>query len=183
MSLKEKYKKEVIPALKEKFGYKNDLAVPRLSKIVVNVGTGKNFRDSKVLAELKNHLATIAGQKPVETIARKDISSFKLRAGSVVGLKVTLRGDRMYDFFERLVKLTLPRTRDFKGISLASVDKNGNASIGIKEQTVFPEQGSEEIGIIFSLEITIVTTANKKQELIELLKLLGFPWQKEDGGK
>lgn len=178
MNLQEVYRKQVIPSLKERFGYKNTLAVPRVDKIVVNVGTGKNFRDEKVVSEIKNNLMIITGQKPVETKAKKDISTFKLRSGMIVGLKVTLRGKRMYDFLERFIKLTLPRTRDFKGIPLTSADKNGNVNIGMKEHTVFPEISTEEIGMIFGLETTIVTTAKTREESIELLRLLGFPWQK-----
>lgn len=178
MSLQEVYRKQVVPSLKEKFGHTNILAVPRLEKIVINVGTGKNYREEKAISEIRNGLMVITGQKPVETKAKKDISTFKLRSGMVVGLKVTLRGKRMYDFLERLISLTLPRTRDFKGIPFTSVDKGGNLNIGIKEHTVFPEISTEEVGIIFGIEITIVTTAKTSEESIELLKLLGFPWQK-----
>lgn len=178
MSLREKYKKEIVQELKNQFGYKNILAVPFLEKIVINVGTGKNFKDEKTLLEIKNKLAVITGQKPAETIAKKDIAGFKLRAGAIVGLRVTLRGKRAYDFLERLITLALPRTRDFKGISLKSLDQKGNVSMGIKEYTVFPEISNEEIGVMFGMEITIVTTAKTNQEAIELLKLLGLPWQK-----
>lgn len=178
MSLQEKYKKEIIPALKEKFGYKNDLSVPKLDKIVINTGTGKNFRDAKMMAEIKSAVAVITGQNPVETLARKDISTFKLRSGSVVGLKVTLRGKRMYDFLQRFISLTLPRTRDFKGIPVSTLDGRGNINLGIKEHTVFPEIGNEEVGVMFGIEITIVTTAKSNEEAITLLSLMGFPWQK-----
>lgn len=177
MNLHEVYKKQVVPSLKEKFGYTNSLAVPRLEKIVVNVGTGKNYRDDKVLSEIKSSVAVITGQKPVETFARKDISGFKIRMGTVNGLKVTLRGKRMYDFFERLVKLAFPRTRDFKGIATTSLDGKGNVNIGIKEHVVFPEIGSEEVRTIFGLEITIVTTAKNNEQALELLRTMGFPWQ------
>lgn len=181
MNLQEVYKKQVIHSLKEKFGYTNSFAVPRLEKIVVNVGTGKHYRDDKTLSEIKSSLAIITGQKTVETLARKDISGFKVRVGAVNGLKVTLRGKRMYDFFERLVKLALPRTRDFKGIATTSLDGKGNVNIGIKEHMVFPEIGSEEVRTIFGLEITIVTTAKNSEQALELLKAMGFPWQQITG--
>lgn len=178
MSLQEVYKKQVVSSLKEKFGYTNDFAVPHLEKIVVNVGTGKHYRDDKTLSEIKSGLAIITGQKPVETLAKKDISGFKVRVGTVSGLKVTLRGKRMHDFFERLVKLTFPRTRDFKGIAVTSLDGKGNVNLGIKEHVVFPEIGSEEVKTIFGLEITIVTTAKNNEQALELLKAMGFPWQR-----
>lgn len=180
MSLQEKYRKEIAIELKEKFGYKNILAVPRVEKIVVNVGVGKNFRDEKTRTEIKKNLSAITGQKPAETTAKKDIAGFKLRRGTTVGLKVTLRGARMHDFLERLIRVALPRTRDFKGIPLKSLDKKGNVNIGVKEYTVFPEINNEEVGIIFGLEITIVTTAKTDKEAVELLRLMGFPWQKSN---
>lgn len=173
--LKQKYIKEVIPKMKEKFGYKNNLAVPRIEKAVVNIGIGSVSKDEKAQEIISKDLALITGQKPVPTLAKKAVSAFKTREGMVVGLKVTLRGKRLFDFLSRLINVALPRTRDFRGLSPKSVDEGGNLTIGIKEHIIFPEIYSEEIKRIFGLEVTIVSNAKKREEALELFKLLGFP--------
>jgi large subunit ribosomal protein L5 len=181
MHLKEKYKKEVVPAMKEKFGYKNSLAVPVIEKVVVNTGIGKivngksGKEKDKIIETVSNDLTTICGQKAVRTYAKKSIASFSLREGSPVGLKVTLRGQKMYDFLERLIHIALPRSRDFKGLELKSVDKNGNLTIGLKEHLYFPEVSPEKAKLIFGLEIAVTTNAKNKEKGTELLRLLGFP--------
>lgn len=172
--MQEKYLKEVIPALRTKFGYKNIMSVPRVVKIVVNSGTGK-FRDDKQTEEIQRYLALITGQKSSPRPAKKAIASFKTREGMIVGYQVTLRGRRMYDFMSRLINLALPRTRDFQGIGSKSFDARGNLTVGIKEHIVFPEMIGEDYRFLFGLEVTIVTTANSKEGGITLLKLLGFP--------
>lgn len=176
--LLEKYKKEAMPAMKEKFGYKNDLAVPKIKKIVINTGIGKALKDEKTQETIAKDLALITGQKPVPTLARRAISEFKVRKGMVVGLKVTLRGKRMYEFLDRLVGATIPRIRDFRGLPEKSIDKEGNLTIGMKEHIVFPEIAHEDIKFIFGLEITVVTNARKREEAVELFRLLGFPIKK-----
>ena len=173
--LKEKYQKEVVPAMKQKFGYKNDLAVPKIGKVVVNIGTGAYSKDEKAQEEISRDLALITGQKPVVTLAKKAISAFKIRQGLPVGLKVTLRGRRMYDFVERLINIVLPRTRDFRGLPVKSIDQKGNLNLGIKEHIIFPEISPEDIKKIFGMEITIATNAKNKERALELFKLLGFP--------
>jgi len=173
--LQEKYKKEVIPAMKERFGYRNDLAVPKIKRAIVNVGIGSILGDEKAQELISKDLALITGQKPVPTLAKKAISGFKTRKGMIVGLKVTLRGKRMFDFLSRLINIVLPRIRDFRGLPSKSVDEGGNLTVGIKEHIVFPEISQENIKKIFGLEITIVTNAEKREEALELFKLLGFP--------
>lgn len=174
--LREKYIKEAIPAMKERFGYKNDMAVPKIEKAVVNIGIGSSaLRDEKFQEMVSKDLALITGQKPVPTIAKKAIANFKTRKGMVVGLKVTLRGRKMFDFLFRLINIVLPRTRDFRGLESKSVDGGGNLTIGIKEHIIFPEVSSESISKIFGLEVTIVTNAKNRDEALELFKLLGFP--------
>ena len=175
ISFKEKFTKEVIPKMKERFGYKNNLAVPRILKVIVNTGTGKALKNEKMQEMIAKNLAKITGQKPIFTLAKKAISGFKTRKGMIIGLKVTLRGKRMYDFLDRLIKAALPRIRDFRGIPEKSIDKEGNLTIGVKEHIIFPEIAQEEIKILFGLEIAIVTNAKKREEAIELFKLLGFP--------
>lgn len=178
ISLKEKYVKEVIPKMKESFGYKNNLAVPRILKVTVNSGIGRISKDEKVQKEISQALALITGQGSVVCKAKKAISAFKTRKGMVVGLKVTLRGKRMYDFLSRLINIALPRTRDFRGLESKSVDKEGNLTIGIKEHIVFPEIASEEVKNIFGLEVTVVTNAKDRGKALELFKLMGFPIKK-----
>jgi len=161
--------------MRERFGYKNDLAVPKIEKVVVNAGIGKFLKDEKAQETIINDLAKITGQKPVYTLARKAISGFKIRKGMKVGLKVTLRKKRMYDFLDRLIHVAIPRIRDFRGIPEKSIDKEGNLSIGIKEHIIFPEIAHEDVKLIFGFEVTIVTNAKTREEAIELFKLLGFP--------
>jgi large subunit ribosomal protein L5 len=173
--LKDKYTKQVIPAMKEKFGYRNDLAVPKIEKVVVNTGIGRVIKDEKTQEEIVKDLALITGQKPAPRQAKKAISAFKTRKGMIIGLMVTLRGRRMYDFLDRLINIALPRSRDFRGLSEKSIDKNGNLTIGIKEQIIFPEISAESTRNIFGLEICIKTTAKTQEEGLELLKLMGFP--------
>lgn len=174
--------KRVISGMKEKFGYKNDMAVPKLEKIVVNVGVGKmsqqaNFFD-KMLPDIMKDLAAITGQKPAPVAARKSIAGFKVRKGQIVGLKTTLRRRKMNDFLDRLVKIALPRVRDFRGIALESVDQKGNLTIGLRENVVFPEINSDLLKFDFGLQISIVSNAKTREEAIELFKLLGIPLKK-----
>lgn len=175
LSLLEKYKKEIVLAMKEKFHYRNDLAVPRVGKVVINVGTGKNHDNQKFLEEIEKNLILIAGQKPVKTLSKKSIAAFKTRKGMELGMKITLRRYKMYSFLERLINLALPRTRDFRGLSAKAVDNFGNLTIGIKEHIVFPEISHENVHNIFGFGITVVTSAKSKEEGLELFKLLGFP--------
>ncbi len=179
--LTEKYKREVIPEMMKKFGYKNPMAVPKIKKVIVNVGFGRMVVDKtskeaeKIQKYIFNSLALITGQKPQRREAKKSISSFKLREGMTVGARVSLGGKRMYDFLEKLIWLVLPRTRDFKGLSPKAFDKEGNLTIGFKEFTPFPEISPEKEKGIFGLEVTVVTGAKNREEGIELLKLIGFP--------
>ncbi len=179
--LSEKYNTEVIPEMIKKFGYKNKMAVPKIVKVVVNTGfgreiSGKTSEEQKKLTDyIIENLSLICGQRAILTQAKKSISSFKIRKGMPIGAKVTLRGKKMMDFLERLIHLALPRSRDFQGIDPKSVDKKGNLTIAIKEHIAFPEILPERAKNIFGLEITVVTTAKTREEGIELLKLLGFP--------
>lgn len=173
-TLQEKYKKDVIPAMRAKFGYKNVMSVPKIEKVVVNIGVGR-IRDEKQHEEIRKYLTLITGQKPAPRTAKKAIASFKTRLGLVIGYQVTLRGKRMYDFISRLINIALPRTRDFRGIDPKSIDAKGNLTIGIKEHIVFPEMIGEDYRFLFGLEATIVTSAKKKEEGVELLKQMGFP--------
>ena len=179
MNLKEKYQKVVIPALKEKFGYKNNLAIPRIDKVVVNVGTGQGLKDAKFNEVVAATLERITGQRPIRVAAKKSISNFKIRAGLVVGMMVTLRGKRMHDFVDKLINITLPRVRDFRGLETRSVDPQGNLNLGFKEHIAFPEIKSDEVEKIHGLEISIVTTAKSREEGLELLTLLGLPFRKQ----
>jgi len=181
MKLKEKYQKEVIPRMMEKFGYKNKMAVPAIKKAVVNTGFGREIvgktsdEQKKIEQQVSHDLALICGQKAVPTYAKKSIASFKIKKGQVVGAKVTLRRGKMYDFLERLVHIALPRSRDFQGISQKSVDREGNLTLAIKEHIAFPEVSPEKTKNIFGLEVTIVTNAKTREEGLELFKMLGFP--------
>lgn len=177
--LKEQYQKEILSALKQKFGYKNNLAVPRIEKVVLNVGTGQGLKDPKFNEVVEDTLLRITGQKPVKAVAKKSISNFKVREGQVVGLSVTLRGTRMYEFLDKLINVTLPRVRDFRGLDDKSVDPRGNLNLGFKEHIAFPEIKSDEVEKIHGLQISVVTTAKNKEEGLELLTLLGFPFRKE----
>lgn len=181
MKLRDKYKKEVIPAMQKKFGYKSTMAVPKIEKVQVNTSfggliSGKTKGEQKKIHEpILEDLAFICGQRPILTKAKKSISGFKIREGMPVGAKVSLRKQKMYDFLERLIHIGLPRSRDFRGIDPKSFDREGNLTIAIKEHIVFPEILPEKVKNIFGFEITIVTTAKTKEEGIELLRLLGFP--------
>jgi len=177
--LKERYRKEIVPALMELYGYKNIMQVPRLEKIVLNIGLGEATQNAKALEAAERDLAAISGQHPVTTRAKKSIASFKLRAGMPVGLTVTLRGDRMYDFLDKMVNAILPRTREFHGVSQNSFDGRGNYTLGLKEQTAFPEIDYDKIDKPRGLELSIITTAKKDEEGKHLLELLGFPFAKD----
>jgi len=173
--LLEKYRKTVISAMKEKFGYKNSMAIPKIEKVVLNVGVGRLLKDSKATDHIVKDIATLTGQHPSTRKARKSIAGFKIREGMPVGIAVTLRGSRMYDFIDRLISIALPRSRDFRGLDIKNIDGGGNLNIGIKEHTIFPEISYESLRDIFSLQITVATTAKTRGEGIELLKLIGFP--------
>ena len=179
MNITETYTKQAVPVLKEKFGYTNTMAIPKIEKVVLNVGLGKSLKDSAFLETAEKTLERITGQKPVPTKARKSISNFKIREGMVIGMKVTLRGKRMQDFLQKLVTITLPRVRDFRGLSRKSVDREGNLNIGIKEHIAFPEIKTDEIERLHGLEIAVVTTAHTKEEGLALFEALGFPLQKD----
>ncbi len=176
--LKDKYKSEKINALMEKFQYSNVMEVPKLEKIVLNMGLGDAKDNRKVLDAAVKELETIAGQKPVVTKAKKSVANFKVREGMAVGSKVTLRGERMYEFFDRLVSIALPRVRDFRGTNPNSFDGRGNYSIGIKEQLIFPEINYDDVDKVRGMDIIIVTTAKSDEEARELLKLMGVPFSK-----
>jgi large subunit ribosomal protein L5 len=177
--LKDKYKKEVVPKLMKAFGYKNTMQVPRLEKIALNIGLGEAIQNAKAMEAAEGDLAAISGQHPVITRSKKSIAAFKLRAGMPIGLKVTLRGERMYQFFERLVNVTLPRMREFRGVSQNSFDGRGNYTLGFKEQTIFPEIEYDKIDKARGLEVSIMTTAKSDEEGRQLLELLGVPFAKD----
>ncbi len=173
------YKKDVIPTLTTKFQYDNVMQVPRLEKIVVNMGVGDAIADPKILEEAVKNLEAFTGQKPTIRKAKQAISNFKLRAGMNIGAKVTLRRDRMYEFFDRLINIALPRVRDFKGLSDKSFDGRGNYTFGIKEQIIFPEIDVDKVTRILGMDITIVTSAKSDAEAFELLTAFGFPFRKK----
>ena len=173
--LQEKYRKTVNPALQKAFGIKNIMAVPKIEKVVINTGVGRIAKEDKTIERIAKELAMITGQKMVLRKAKKSISGFKLREGVTVGVSVTLRGKRMYDFMDRLISIALPRSRDFRGIDAKNFDKLGNLNFGIKESSIFPEINYENVKDIFGLEVTVVTTAKNREQGIELLKQLGFP--------
>lgn len=179
MQLKEKYTTEIIPALKDEFGYKNGMQVPKVVKISINVGLGGNFKDAKYLGVVENVLRRISGQKPVQRRAKKSISNFKIREGNIIGMSVTLRGQRMYDFLNKLINVTLPRVRDFQGISPKVVDKQGNMSVGFKEYLAFPEIRSDEVEVMHGLQVSVATTAQTYEEGLALFKKLGVPFKKK----
>lgn len=176
--VKERYKKEIIPQLMKEFKYANSMAVPRLEKIVINMGLGEATQNIKILDAGVEQLAMIAGQRPVVTRARKSVASFKLRTGMPVGCFVTLRGDRMYEFFDRLVNIALPRVRDFRGLPAKSFDGRGNYTIGIQDQLIFPEIDYTKVEKIKGMNITIITTAKTDEEARRLLELLNFPFRR-----
>jgi len=176
--LEEKYKKEVVPSLMEKYNYKTVMLVPKIEKIVVNMGVGDALANSKNLEAAVSDLAKITGLKPIETKAKKSIAAFKVREGHIIGCKVTLRGERMYEFLDKLISIGLPRVRDFRGLSSKSFDGRGNYSLGIKEQLIFPEINFDEVEKVRGMDIVIVTTAKTNEEAFELLKELGVPFRK-----
>ena len=181
--LRDYYVKDVAPALMKKFGYKSVMQIPKLDKIVVNVASGEAGSNSKMMDAILSDLSKITGQKPVITKAKKSIANFKLREGMNVGAKVTLRGERMYEFLDRFFNVALPRVRDFRGINPNSFDGRGNYSVGIKEQLIFPEIDYDKIDKIRGMDITFITTAKTDEEARELLTLMGAPFEKEEGGK
>ena len=182
-SLREKFFKESVPTLQKEMGLANALAVPRVVKVVINAGIGKHSKDAKFIDSAASGLAELSGQRPVKTLARAAIAGFKIREGNVIGLMVTLRGKRMYDFLAKLCNVSLPRVRDFRGLSVSGFDEHGNYSIGIREHLVFPEVSPDAIESTFPLQITVVTTAKNKVEGYKLLKSLGFPFHDEVGQK
>ena len=173
--LKEVYQQRVIPALMKQFNYRNVMEVPKLEKIIVNMGLGEAIQNVKILDSAAQELSSITGQKPIVTKARRSIAQFKLRKGMPIGCMVTLRKERMYEFFNRLVNVALPRVRDFKGLSGKSFDGRGNYALGIREQLIFPEIHYDKIDKVKGMNIVIVTTAKNDEEAMELLKLLGMP--------
>ena len=174
--LRDKYRAEVVPALQQKFGYKNVMEIPKLEKIVLNVGLGDCKDNAKALELAVSELATISGQKPLVTKAKKSVANFKLRAGMNVGAKVTLRGDRMYEFADKLVSIVLPRVRDFRGVSTKAFDGRGNYALGVREQLIFPEIDYDKVEKIRGLEMIFVTRAKTDEEAQELLQLMGMPF-------
>ena len=176
--LKEFYQTELVNEMMSKFSYKNKLAVPRIEKIVINMGVGEAKENSKFLDGAVKDLATISGQKPIVTKAKKSVAAFKLREGMSIGCKVTLRGDRMYEFADRLINIALPRVRDFRGVKSNSFDGRGNFTLGIKEQLIFPEIEYDKIDKIRGMDIVFVTTAKTDEEARELLRLFGMPFKK-----
>jgi large subunit ribosomal protein L5 len=175
--LKDKYNQDVVKAMMEKFGYKNIMQVPKLEKVVINMGVGEAIQNSKAIDAAVNDLMTITGQRPVVTKAKKSIAAFKLRQGMTIGCKVTLRGDRMYEFVDRLFNIALPRVRDFRGVSPKSFDGRGNYSLGIREQLIFPEIDYDKIDKVRGMDIIFVTTAKTDEEARELLRLMGMPFR------
>ncbi|NMB34354.1 MAG: 50S ribosomal protein L5 [Clostridium sp.] len=178
LALKERYKKEVVPALMAKFKYTSPMQVPKLEKIVLNMGVGDVKENPKAMEAAVNDMALISGQRPIVIKAKKSVAAFKLREGMNIGCKVTLRSSRMYDFADKLINISLPRVRDFRGVSVNSFDGRGNYSMGIKEQLIFPEIEYDKIDKIRGMDITFVTTAQTDEEARELLKLMGMPFSK-----
>jgi len=173
--LKEKFEKEIVPQMVSQFGLKNKLAAPRIKQVVLNVGLGRFLGEKETVEKVIQEMAVISGQKPILTQAKRAISSFKIRQGQKIGLKVTLRGLRMWDFIERLVFVVLPRVRDFRGLNLSAIDAGGNLTIGIKEHIVFPEVSPDNIKQIFGLQVCLATTAKNHEQGLLLFKMLGFP--------
>lgn len=176
--LRDTYAKEIVPAMEKKFGYKNVMQVPKLAKIVVNMAVGEAKENAKALDSAVADMETITGQKAIITKAKKSIANFKIREGQAIGCKVTLRGDRMYDFFDRLVNLALPRVRDFRGVSADSFDGRGNYALGIREQVIFPEIEYDKIDKVRGMDVIICTTAGTDEEARELLSLFRMPFKK-----
>jgi large subunit ribosomal protein L5 len=178
--MQERYQKEVIPALRKAFDYKNVMQVPRIDKVVLNIGLGSEQENAKALEAAMGDMTTIAGQKPVMTKARKSIANFKLREGRIIGTKVTLRGDKMWAFLDRLVNTALPRVRDFRGVSPDAFDGRGNYTLGLRDQLIFPEIEYDKIDKLRGMEVTIVTTANSDDHARLMLQLMGMPFKKEE---
>ena len=176
-NLKKRYVEDVVPALKEKYNYQNVHQIPKLEKVVINMGVGEAVQNAKILDGAVEELTKIAGQKPVVTRAKKSIATYKLRAGMPIGCMVTLRGEKMYDFLTKLINVTLPRIRDFRGVSAKSFDGRGNYSLGIKEQLLFPEIKYDDVSVVKGMNISIITTANTDDEARELLFQLGMPFK------
>lgn len=181
--LKDLYKSEIVDAMVKKFGYKNIMEVPKLDKIVINMGVGEAKDNSKVLETAVKELETITGQKVVTTKAKNSVANFKIREGMPIGCKVTLRGEKMYEFLDRLVNLALPRVRDFRGVNSASFDGRGNYALGIKEQIIFPEIEYDKIDKVRGMDVIVVTTAKTDEEARELLRLFNMPFKSNLGGK
>lgn len=175
-NLKERYRTEVVPQLRERFHYKNVMQVPKITKVVVNVGLGEALQNAKALENAARDISIITGQKPIITKARKSIATFKLREGNQIGVKVTLRGSRMWDFLDRLCNVALPRQRDFRGVPADAFDGRGNYSLGLREQLIWPEINYDSIDKVRGMEVTVVTTAQTDEEARELLRLLGMPF-------
>jgi large subunit ribosomal protein L5 len=176
----EKYRKEVVPALTKEFGYTNPHQVPRITKVIVNSGVGRATSDSKHLDQVSQTLTAVTAQHPVTTVAKKSIASFKLRDGNKIGTMVTLRGDRMDNFLDMVVSVALPRIRDFRGISETAFDKHGNYSLGLNDQSIFPQIPYEDTATVHGLQVNIVTTAKSPQEARRLLQLMGFPFRRNE---
>ncbi len=176
--LKEMYKADVVPALQKKFNYKSVMEIPKLDKVIINVGCGEAKDNAKVIDAIMTDLATITGQKPVKCVAKKSVANFKLREGMVIGVKVTLRGEKMYEFVDRFFNLALPRVRDFRGINPNSFDGRGNYAMGVREQLIFPEIEYDKIDKVRGMDICFVTTADTDEEAKELLTLMGAPFSK-----
>ncbi len=185
IDLKENYNKKIVPEMLKELGYKNKMAVPKIEKVVINIGFGKEINgkssndQKKMIEDLSNDISMIVGQRPAVTRAKQSISGFKLREGNPIGLRVTLRGKRMYNFLSKLINVALPRSRDFSGIDRKSFDREGNLNIGIKEHIIFPEVSAEKMKNIFGFEITVKTTAKTKDEGIKLLEKIGLPLKKK----
>ena len=179
--LEQKYRETVKPALIEKFGYTTPMQAPKVEKIVINLGVGDAIANPKALEDAVAELTQIAGQKPVITKAKKSIANFKLREGMAIGCKVTLRGEKMYDFLDKLVSISLPRVRDFRGVSTTAFDGRGNYTLGVREQLIFPEINFDKVNKVRGMDIVIVTTAKTNQEAFELLAQLGMPFAKKEG--
>ena len=177
--MQERYQQEVVPALQNAFNYRNVMEIPRIQKVVVNIGLGEAMGNSKALEAAVSDMTTIAGQKPIQTKARKSIANFKLREGVIIGVKVTLRGDRMWAFIDRLVNIALPRVRDFRGVSPDAFDGRGNYTLGLRDQLIFPEIEYDKIDKLRGMEITIVSTAKNDEHARAMLKFLGMPFRKE----
>ncbi len=177
--MQEQYKNEVVPALQKEFSYRNVMEIPRIQKVVVNIGLGEAMDNAKALEAAVTDLTTITGQKPIQTKARKSIANFKLREGRIIGAKVTLRGERMWAFLDRLINIALPRVRDFRGVSPDAFDGRGNYTLGLRDQLIFPEIEYDKIDKLRGMEITVVTTATNDEHSRAMLKFLGMPFRKE----